>query len=66
MLPLIAATAFVLIVLLSFGLPLGIARSPPLAVNGIRVLGPAFVFAAQEFDNRLLFSELTLACIALF
>lgn len=39
-LPSIAAMAFVLIVLPSFVLQLGIARRPPLAVNVIRALGP--------------------------
>ena len=39
-LPTIAAMAFVLIVLPSFALQLGIARRPPLVVNVIRSLGP--------------------------
>lgn len=65
-LPTIAFMAFVLIVLPSFSLQLGIARSGALAVNVIRALGPAFVFVAQQFDDRMTFSGLTLACICLF
>ena len=55
-LPSIAAMAFVLIVLPSFVLPLGIARRPPLAVNVIRALGSVYVFVAQQFDDRFIFS----------
>ncbi len=65
-LPSIAAMAFVLIVLPSFALQLGIALSPALAVNVIRALGPDLVFAAQQLDDRLTFSGPTLACIILF
>ena len=55
-LPSIAAMAFVLIVLPSFVLRLGIARRPPLAVNVIRALGSVYVFVAQRFDDRFIFS----------
>jgi len=65
-LPLLAAAAFALIVIPSFFLQLGIARTSPLTVNVIRALGPAFVFAAQQFDGRLHFSGGTLACILAF
>jgi hypothetical protein len=58
--------AFVLIALPSFFLEMGVARSSPLAVNVIRALGPAFVFAAQQLDGRLTFSGATLACIVAF
>jgi drug/metabolite transporter (DMT)-like permease len=62
----IAFCAFALIVIPSFSLQLGIARSTPLTVNVIRALGPVFVFAAQTFDDRLGFSGATLVCIAAF
>jgi drug/metabolite transporter (DMT)-like permease len=65
-LPLLAATAFALIVIPSFFLQLGVARTSPLTVNVIRALGPTFVFAAQQFDGRLHFSGGTLACILAF
>ena len=58
--------AFCLIVLSSSALQLGIARSLALVVNVISVLGPAFVFLAHQFVDRLAFSGPTLACIALF
>ncbi|MED6310005.1 MAG: hypothetical protein VX624_08915, partial [Pseudomonadota bacterium] len=55
-----------LIVIPSFSLQLGIARSSPLSVNVIRAMGPVFVFAAQQLDDRLSFSSATLICILLF
>ena len=33
---------------------------------GVGLLGPAFVFAAQQFDDRLMFSGPVLGCILLF
>ena len=65
-LPLLALAAFGLIVIPSFFLQLGIARTSPLTVNVMRALGPIFVFAAQQFDGRLRFSGATLACIIAF
>lgn len=62
----LALLAFTLIVIPSFSLQLGIARSPALAVNTIRALGPVFVFAAQQFDDRLSFSGATLVCVLVF
>ncbi|MBG03382.1 MAG: hypothetical protein CMM59_04820 [Rhodospirillaceae bacterium] len=62
----IALCAFALIVIPSFSLQLGIARSSPLSVNVIRAMGPVFVFAAQQLDDRLSFSSATLLCILLF
>ena len=62
----IALCAFALIVIPSFSLQLGIARSSPLSVNVIRAMGPVFVFAAQQLDDRLSFSSATLICILLF
>jgi len=65
-LPLLALAAFSLIVIPSYFLQLGIARTSPLAVNVMRSLGPIFVFAAQQFDGRLRFSGATLSCILAF
>ena len=65
-LPLLALAAFGLIVIPSFFLQLGIARTSPLTVNVMRALGPIFVFAAQQFDGRLRFSGATLACTIAF
>lgn len=65
-LPLLAIGAFGLVVIPSYFLQLGVARTSPLAVNVIRSLGPIFVFSAQQFDGRLRFSGATLACILVF
>ena len=65
-LPLLAIAAFGLIVVPSYFLQLGVARTSPLAVNVMRSLGPIFVFAAQQFDGRLRFSGATLFCILVF
>jgi len=65
-LPLLALAAFGLIVIPSFFLQLGVARTSPLTVNVMRALGPIFVFAAQQFDGRLRFSGATLSCILAF
>ena len=62
----LALLAFTLIVIPSFSLQLGIARSPALALNTIRALGPVFVFAAQQFGDRLSFSGATLVCVLVF
>ncbi|MGI9381704.1 MAG: hypothetical protein ACR2PO_00995 [Methyloligellaceae bacterium] len=64
--PWIAGAVFVLIVIPSYFLQLGITRASPLAVNVMRSLGPVFVFAAQQLDGRLTFSGPTLACILVF
>ncbi len=65
-LPVLALAAFGLIVIPSYFLQLGIARTSPLAVNIVRSLGPVFVFAAQQFDGRVRFSGATLVCILAF
>jgi drug/metabolite transporter (DMT)-like permease len=64
--PCLAAAAFALITIPSFMLQLGVARTSPLAVNVIRSLGPVFVFAVQQLDGRLRFSEATLLCVVGF
>jgi drug/metabolite transporter (DMT)-like permease len=63
---LLAIAAFGLIVIPSYFLQLGVARTSPLTVNVIRALGPVFVFAVQQLDGRLRFSGATLACILAF
>ena len=65
-LPLLALAAFSLIVIPSFFLQLGVARTLPLTVNVVRALGPVFVFAVQQLDGRLHFSGATLSCIIAF
>ena len=62
----LTGAAFALIVIPSYFLQLGVARASPLAVNVFRALGPAFVFAAQQFDGRVRYSESTLACVVAF
>ena len=62
----LSTAAFMLIVVPSFAVQLGIARASPLAVNVIRAMGPVFVFAFQQLDGRRSFSAPTLACIAAF
>ena len=64
--PWLAAAAFALIVMPNYFLQLGVARASPLAVNVIRALGPVFVFAAQQIDDRVHFSGPTLACVIAF
>ncbi len=65
-LPALAIAAFCLIVIPSYFLQLGIARTSPLTVNVMRALGPIFVFAVQQFDGRLRFSGATLSCTVAF
>jgi hypothetical protein len=64
--PTLAVSAFSLIVIPSFLLQLGISRTTPLAANVFRALGPAFVFAMQQFDGRLRFSGATLIAVVAF
>ncbi len=59
----IAAAATVLIVLPTFALQLGIARTAALTGQIIRALGPVCIFAAEQIDQRLAYSAPTLVCI---
>jgi drug/metabolite transporter (DMT)-like permease len=59
----ISAAATILIVLPTFALQIGIARTAPLTAQVIRALGPVCVFALQPFDRRLSYSWPSLACI---
>ncbi|MFT5176156.1 MAG: drug/metabolite transporter (DMT)-like permease [Gammaproteobacteria bacterium] len=64
--PVLASTAFVLIAIPSFMLQIGISRASPLTANVVRSLAPVFVFAVQQFDDRLHYSGATLGCIVCF
>jgi drug/metabolite transporter (DMT)-like permease len=59
----IAAAATLLIVLPTFALQVGVARTAPLTAQIIRALGPVCVFALEQYDQRLIYSPSTLACI---
>jgi len=59
----ISIAATVLIVLPTFALQVGIARTAPLTAQVIRALGPVCVFGLQQYDHRLSYSWPTLACI---
>lgn len=61
-----AAAAFALIVIPSFLVQLGVARTSPQTANVLRALGPVCVFAVQQLDGRLTFSGATLVCIVAF
>ncbi len=64
--PLLAVSAFLLIVIPSFLVQSGVSRTSPLLANIFRALGPVFVFSFQQFDGRLQFSGATLVCIVAF
>jgi drug/metabolite transporter (DMT)-like permease len=51
-----------LIVLPLFAFQLGIGRTTPLTAQVIRALGPVFVFALEQFDDRTHYSLPTLLC----
>ena len=53
----------VLVVIPLFVLQLGIARSAPATAQIIRALGPVFIFALEQFDQRLHYSAPVLLCI---
>jgi drug/metabolite transporter (DMT)-like permease len=59
----ISIAATILIVLPTFALQVGVARTAPLTAQVIRALGPVCVFALQQYDHRLTYSWPTLACI---
>lgn len=65
-LPWLALASFVLMVLPSFSVQLGVSRTTPLVAHVFRSLGPVCVFAVQQFDGRLNFSGATLVCIVAF
>lgn len=57
----LAATA--LIVLPTFVMQVGLARTAPLTAQIIRALGPVCVFALEQLDPRMAYSVPTLLCI---
>jgi drug/metabolite transporter (DMT)-like permease len=59
----LSVLATILIVLPLYALQLGIALTAPLTAHVLRSLGPAFVFALQQFDGRVSYSTPTLLCI---
>jgi hypothetical protein len=59
----ISIAATILIVLPTFALQVGVARTAPLTAQVVRALGPVCVFALQQYDHRLTYSWPTLACI---
>lgn len=60
----LAAAAFIVLPL--YFQQLGIARIPPLTVRVVMALGPIFVFLLQAFEERLIYSPYTLACIVIY
>ncbi|MEM8976030.1 MAG: hypothetical protein AAGD43_28525 [Pseudomonadota bacterium] len=66
LIPILAGSAFLLIVIPSFLVQSGVSRTSPLLANVFRALGPVCVFGFQQFDGRLQFSGATLACIIAF
>lgn len=59
----ISIAATVLIVLPTFALQIGIARTAPLTAQIIRTLGPVCVFMLEQSDHRVMYSWPSLACI---
>ncbi|HUK61327.1 MAG TPA: hypothetical protein VLV50_19000 [Stellaceae bacterium] len=59
----IAAAGTILIVLPTFALQVGVARTAPLTAQIIRALGPVCVFALEPFDHRLSYRAATLVPI---
>jgi hypothetical protein len=57
----VAATALMVLPIYIF--QLGIARTEPLTAQVIRTLGPVFVFALEQIDQRIAYSGLVLAGI---
>ena len=63
---LLSGAGLVLVVLPTFVLQLGIARTPAVTAQVIRALGPVFVFAFEPFSARLVWSAPVLAAIVLY
>jgi len=59
----LAVAAALLIALPTFVLQAGIARSAPLTGQIIRSLGPVFVFALEQLDQRIAYAMPSLVCI---
>lgn len=52
-----------LIVVPTFVMQAGVARTSPLTAHVVRSLGPVCIFALEQLDHRMAYSPLTLACI---
>lgn len=63
---LLSGAGLVLVVLPTFVLQMGIARTPAVTAQVIRALGPVFVFAFEPFSARLVWSGPVLAAILLY
>jgi drug/metabolite transporter (DMT)-like permease len=62
----LAVSTIMLIVLPTFALQAGLARTPPLTAHVIRALGPVCVFALAQLDGRIAYSAPTLICIVAY
>ncbi len=62
-LPTLSVATTVLMVLPLFALQVGIERTPAMSAQIIRALGPVFVFALEQVDDRISYSTPTLVCI---
>jgi len=62
----LSLAATVLIVLPSFALQAGVARTTPLTTHVIRSLGPVCIFALEQLDHRMTYSAPTLLCIVAY
>jgi drug/metabolite transporter (DMT)-like permease len=62
----LSVVATLLIVLPLFALQVGIAHTAPLTAHVLRALGPVFVFACEQLDDRMSYSTPTLACILVY
>jgi drug/metabolite transporter (DMT)-like permease len=62
----LSLAATVLIVVPSFALQAGVARTAPLTTNVIRSLGPVCIFALEQLDHRMTYSAPTLLCIVAY
>jgi drug/metabolite transporter (DMT)-like permease len=62
-LAILAVAATALMVVPTYILQAGVARSAPLTAQVIRALGPVFVFALEQIDQRVSYSTPVLVCI---
>ncbi len=62
----LSVAAIALVILPLYAFQIGIGRAAPLTANVIRALGPVFVFLLEQFDGRLRYSLVALACILVY
>lgn len=65
-LPILSAATILLIVVPTFALQLGVARTAALTAHIIRSLGPVSVFVLEKIDHRISYSAPTLACVIVY